>query len=97
MLLLPKKSFERAHDMNSRGTSRRRVIATAHRSRHPVAPWLAAIGLAIGVSLGACGDKDKDSTPVKTTSYQGKPGTAPWDDSHRHGDLASSELAITAR
>src|SRR5258706_1900097 len=89
--VIAQKSFERAHDMNSRGTSRRRVIATAHRSRHPVAPWLAAIGLAIGVSLGACGDKDKDSTPVKTTSYQGKPDTAPWDDSRWHGDRASWE------
>ena len=83
--------------MNTYGTSRWHVIATAHRSRHPVRPWLAAIVLAIGVNLGGCGDKVQDSTPVKTTSYQGKLDTAPWDDSRWHGDRASWERAITAR
>jgi hypothetical protein len=83
--------------MNTCGTSRAHMIATAHRSRHPVRPWLGVIVLAIGVSLGGCSDKVQDSTPVKTTSYQGKPDTAPWDDSRWHGDRASWERAITAR
>jgi hypothetical protein len=86
-----------AHDMNTCDISRRHVIATADRSRRSIRPYLAAIALAIGLSLGGCGDKHQDSTPAKATSYEGKPDTAPWDGSRWHGDRESWERAITAR
>jgi hypothetical protein len=93
----PQRSFLIPHDMNTCNTPRRHVIVTVHRSRHPVRPYLAAIVLAMGWSLAGCGDKGQDSTPAKTTSYQGKPDTAPWDGSPWNGDRASWERAITAR
>ena len=91
--------------MNICDRSGRHATATVHRSRHPIKrhpikPYLAAIalamGLTMGLSLGGCGHED--STAAKTTaSYQGKPDTAPWDNSRWHRDRESWERAITAR
>ena len=97
---LVKRSFVSAHDMNICDPSGRHATATVHRSRHPIKPYLAAIalamGLTMGLSLGGCGHED--STAAKTTArYQGKQDTAPWDGSRWHGDRESWERAITAR
>ena len=83
--------------MNTCNTSRRHAIATLHRSRHPVRPYLAAIAFAMGLSFGGCSDKAQDSTSAKTTSYQGKPDTAPWDNSRWHDNRENWERAIAAR
>jgi hypothetical protein len=57
---------------------------------------IAAIAFSMGLGLGGCGDQH--TTGAKATrSYQGKPDTAPWDDSLWHGDRANWERAITAR
>jgi hypothetical protein len=58
---------------------------------------LAAIWLAMCLSLGGCGPQDADSTAAKVTSYQGKPDTPPWDGSRWHGDRQSWERDIDAR
>jgi hypothetical protein len=95
--VIAQQSFERAHEMKTGGNPRTYMKATADRSRPPVRPWLGAIVLAIGVCIGGCSDKGQDSSSVKTTSYQGKPDTAPWDGPRWHGERENWERAIDAR
>jgi hypothetical protein len=58
---------------------------------------LAAVALSFTLSLGGCGQPDRDSPPGKVTSYQGKPDTPPWDGSRWHGDRQHWERDIDAR
>ena len=82
--------------MNTRKTSRKHVIATGDRLRHPITPYLAAIALSIGLGLGGCGHQDSPAEKA-TAGYQGKPDTAPWDGSRWHGNRENWERATAAR